>query len=112
MCSNFYYFFSLKEPSGFTSFLDENEEATGFDDAKIDYSANSHSPNLSDVYDRRTGCWSEKMYVPTEESKNEEEEVIERSWIGLSEREKVSEMASLLALIALLLAVAPANECF
>ena len=52
------------------------------------------------------------MYVPTEESKNEEEEVIERSWIGLSEREKVSEMASLLALIALLLAVAPANKCF
>ena len=52
------------------------------------------------------------MYVPTEESKNEEEEVIERSWIGLSEREKVSEMASLLALHALLLAVAPANECF
>ena len=72
----------LKESSGFTSFLGEND----IDDAKIDC---ANSPNLIEVYDRRTGCWSEKMYVSTEDSKNEEEKVIERSWIGLSEREKV-----------------------
>ena len=54
----------LKESSGFTSFPGEND----IDD--------------------------EKMYVVTEDSKNEKEEVIERSWIGMSEREKVLEMAS------------------
>lgn len=75
----------FQEMDGLTIFLGGNN-SIGLDDAKF---FTPNRPNLDDVSDRD----DEELFLPTEteDSKNEEEEVIKRSWIGLSERQKVSE---------------------
>ena len=76
----------FQEPDGLTIFLGGNNSSIGLDDAKF---FTPNRPNLDAVSDRD----DDELYLPTEteDSKNEEEKVIKRSWIGLSERQKVSE---------------------